>query len=89
MVLFIAYPSVSTKMFRLFRCEEVDGHYYLSVDIRLQCYTREWYVGAPPTRTRATRDTWSTPLQSLFWIGWWWRGRCRLLHVTVNSMVDV
>ena len=42
MVLFIAYPSVSVKIFRLFNCAEVDGSYWLSVDMRLQCYTREW-----------------------------------------------
>ncbi len=46
MVLFIAYPSVSIKIFRLFRCIEVDGAYWLAVDMRLQCYTREWVVYA-------------------------------------------
>jgi hypothetical protein len=34
--------SVSTKILRLFRCEEVEGKYWLSVDIRQQCYTKEW-----------------------------------------------
>jgi hypothetical protein len=42
MVLFVAYPSVSVKIFRLFQCREVDGLYWLAVDMRLQCYTSEW-----------------------------------------------
>ena len=42
MVLFIGYPSVSIKLFRLFRCINVAGVYYLFDDMRLQCYTAEW-----------------------------------------------
>ena len=42
MILFVAYPSISTKIFRLFQCTRVEGVYYLTVDMRLQCYTREW-----------------------------------------------
>jgi hypothetical protein len=43
MILFIAYPSVSQKILRTFQCREVEGVFYLSADMRLQCYTREWY----------------------------------------------
>ena len=43
MVLFIAYPSVSMKVFRIFNCIKVDGHWWLSADMRLQCFTQEWY----------------------------------------------
>ena len=42
MVLFIAYPSVSVKIFKLFRCREVEGHYWLVADMRLQCFTSTW-----------------------------------------------
>ena len=42
MVLFLGYPSVSIKLFRLFRCIDVGGVYYLFDDMRLQCYTAEW-----------------------------------------------
>ena len=42
MVLFIAYPSVSVKIFRMFNCTLVDGSYWLTVDMRLQCFTSEW-----------------------------------------------
>ena len=43
MVLFIAYPSVSIKIFRLFNCVSVAGQYYLVDDMRLLCYTRQWW----------------------------------------------
>jgi hypothetical protein len=43
MILFIAYPSVSQKILRIFWCRLVEGRYYLAADMRLQCYTREWY----------------------------------------------
>jgi hypothetical protein len=43
MVLFVAYPSVSVKIFRLFNCVAVEGRFWLAADVRLQCYTREWY----------------------------------------------
>jgi hypothetical protein len=43
MVLFIAYPSVSVKILRLFRCREVEGTYYLVADMRLECFTPEWW----------------------------------------------
>ena len=43
MVLFIAYPSVSVKIFRLFNCVSVAGSYYLVEDMRLMCYTRQWW----------------------------------------------
>ncbi len=42
MVLFIAYPSVSVKIFRLFRCIPVEGKYWLVADMRLQCFTGRW-----------------------------------------------
>lgn len=43
MVLFVAYPSVSIKIFRLFSCTVVDGKHWLTVDVRLQCYNKEWW----------------------------------------------
>ena len=51
MVLFVAYPSVSVKIFRLFNCTSVEGSYWLTADMRLKCYTSEWlgyavYAGA-------------------------------------------
>ncbi len=42
MVLFIAYPSVSIKIFRLFSCKRIDGHYWIAADLRLQCFTKKW-----------------------------------------------
>jgi hypothetical protein len=43
MVLFFAYPSVSFKVFRLFKCRQVEGVWWLVADMRLQCYTSQWY----------------------------------------------
>ncbi len=44
MVLFLAYPSVSVKIFRLFNCVRVEGRYYLVADMRQACYDRKWCV---------------------------------------------
>ena len=46
MVLFIAYPSVSVKIFRLFNCVNVGGAHYLTEDMRLLCYSRVWWAYA-------------------------------------------
>ena len=46
MVLFIAYPSVSVKIFRLFNCVSVAGAHYLVEDMRLMCYTSQWWIYA-------------------------------------------
>ena len=46
MVLFIAYPSVSTKIMRLYNCRLVEGHYWLVADMRLQCFTGQWLAYA-------------------------------------------
>jgi hypothetical protein len=35
--------SVSVKIFRLFRCIQVEGSYWLVADMRLQCFTRQWW----------------------------------------------
>jgi uncharacterized membrane protein YgcG len=41
-VLVLAYPGVSLKILRMFRCREIEGRYWLVADMRLQCYTRRW-----------------------------------------------
>jgi hypothetical protein len=46
MVLFIAYPSISVKIFRLFRCIPVEGKHWLVADMRLQCFTPRWLAFA-------------------------------------------
>ena len=42
MVLFLAYPGVSLKVLRVFKCREVGGKYWLVADMRLQCFTGQW-----------------------------------------------
>ena len=46
MVLFIAYPTISVKIFRMFRCIPVEGKYWLVADMRLQCFTSRWVAFA-------------------------------------------
>jgi hypothetical protein len=43
MVLFVAYPFVAQKILRMYRCRFVEGVYYLAADMRLRCFTHEWY----------------------------------------------
>jgi hypothetical protein len=42
MLLFIAYPGVSLKVLRLFRCREIEGEWWLAADMRLRCYDGRW-----------------------------------------------
>jgi hypothetical protein len=42
MVLFIAYPGVSLKVLRVFRCREIEGVSWLAADMRLRCYDSRW-----------------------------------------------
>jgi hypothetical protein len=43
LVLFVAYPSVSIKLLRMFNCKSVGGKSYLEDDMRLQCYVTKWW----------------------------------------------
>lgn len=42
MFLFLAYPGVTLKIFRMFKCRNINGTSYLVADLRLQCYTAKW-----------------------------------------------
>jgi hypothetical protein len=42
MVLFIAYPGVSLKVLRLFRCRQIEGVSWLAADMRLRCFDSRW-----------------------------------------------
>jgi hypothetical protein len=42
MLLFIAYPGVSLKVLRLFKCREIEGEWWLAADMRLRCYDGRW-----------------------------------------------
>ncbi len=46
LLLFIFYPMVALRIFRLFRCKLVEGKRYLVVDMRLECYTPLWWAVA-------------------------------------------
>ncbi len=38
----VAYPGVSLKVLRVFKCRTIDSKSWLVADMRLQCYTSEW-----------------------------------------------
>jgi hypothetical protein len=42
MLLFIAYPGVSLKVLRLFKCRNIEGAWWLAADMRLRCYDGRW-----------------------------------------------
>ncbi len=42
MLLFLAYPGVSLKVLRLFKCRKVEGEWWLEADMRMQCYNGHW-----------------------------------------------
>ncbi len=42
MLLFIAYPGVSLKVLRLFKCREIEAVWWLAADMRLRCYDGRW-----------------------------------------------
>ena len=37
-----SYTSVSTSIFRLFDCSEVQGEWYLTADFTVRCFEGEW-----------------------------------------------
>ena len=42
LVVYTLYTSVSTSIFRLFDCQEVQGTWYLSADFTVRCFEAEW-----------------------------------------------
>ena len=43
-VVFLLYPGVCTRIFRLFKCREINGHSYLVADFSIQCWDTEHMV---------------------------------------------
>jgi hypothetical protein len=41
--LFLVYPSVSSTLLKLYRCDLVEGVYYLMADYRVICYDDSWW----------------------------------------------
>ena len=44
LVVYTLYTSVSTSIFRLFDCQEVQGKFYLTADFSVTCYEGMWSV---------------------------------------------
>jgi hypothetical protein len=47
--LFLVYPAVSSKVLRLYICKNFDGVDRLLADVRVECYTSQWYQYAIPS----------------------------------------
>lgn len=42
LMVFILYPSVCNTILQLYKCEEIEGKYYLTEDLSLECYNDMW-----------------------------------------------
>ena len=42
LMVFILYPSVCNTILQLYKCEEIEGTYYLTEDLSLECYDDMW-----------------------------------------------
>lgn len=40
--LFVLYPGISRAILQLYRCRAIGDKWYLSVDVRVECYTEQW-----------------------------------------------
>ena len=42
LVVFVMYPGVSNSILKLYKCEEIEGNWYLSSDLSIKCYDKFW-----------------------------------------------
>ena len=42
LIIFLVYPSVGSSMLKIYKCEEIEGVWYLSEDLTQQCFTDIW-----------------------------------------------
>jgi hypothetical protein len=42
LITFIMYPSISNTILRIYKCEEIDGNWYLSSDLSIGCFDETW-----------------------------------------------
>jgi hypothetical protein len=43
MYMFFCYPGITLKLLRVFKCQKVEGLWYLEADYRLRCFTEKWW----------------------------------------------
>ena len=73
--LFVAYPGISLMIMRTFKCVEVEGEWWLVADMRLQCYTGQWWSYATYAAVMAALYTAGLPVAILVIL---WKLRNRL-----------
>jgi len=45
-VLYLVYPAVSIKILQIFNCRNIEGTYYMYLDLTQECFTSEWSMYA-------------------------------------------
>ena len=68
----ICYPGISVKLFRVFRCIRVGDDWWLTSDMRLQCFTTQWGAYAVLAIVMLVVYTVGLPLGMALWL---WRNR--------------
>ena len=71
----LCYPGISVKLFQVFRCIEIDGEWWLTVDLRLQCFDGQWTGFAEGSAIMLLVYTAGLPLSISVWL---WRNRFKL-----------
>jgi hypothetical protein len=84
MLLFVAYPGVSLKVLRLFKCRHIDGAWWLAADMRLRCYDGRWAGFAIYGLVMAVLYVVGLPA-AVLWI--LWRRRHKLFGPASDSFV--
>jgi hypothetical protein len=84
MLLFIAYPGVSLKVLRLFKCRRIEGVWWLVADMRLRCYDGRWAGFAIYGLTMAAVYIVGLPA-AVLWI--LWRRRHKLFGSPTDPIV--
>jgi hypothetical protein len=85
MLLFIAYPGVSLKVLRLFKCRQIEGVWWLAADMRLRCYDGRWAGFAVYGLVMAVVYVTGLPV-AVLWI--LWRRRHKLFGSPSDPFVE-
>ena len=80
--LFVAYPGVSLKILRTFKCIEVEGDWFLEADMRVTCYDKQWMGFALYAAIMGLLFTFGMPA-TIFYV--LWRRRSRLSDPQVEA----
>jgi hypothetical protein len=83
-LLFVAYPGVSLKIMRLFKCRKIDDMWWLAADMRLRCYDGRWAGYAVYGVVMSALYVFGLPV-AVLWI--LWRRRHKLYGDTSDPFI--